>query len=164
MGMLANYIKIDEPTLAQLTKLSDDDVFEAIEELEENGNDVYDMDKLWDGLHFLITGVPANDRIEGDHLSEAIFGVHYFRTEDFITYIKSDELGAIIESMETIPIDDLLKEMDLKIFRDKDIYPEIWVDKNRPDLQEDLKTEFDGLLEFYKEALNETAHIIVSIY
>lgn len=55
MGMLGVYMLADEATMNKLT--DEDDLFEAVEEYgDEESTETYDIDKLWDGLHFLLTG------------------------------------------------------------------------------------------------------------
>ena len=94
MGLLANYMMVDEATLDSMMKLNNEELMEKLEELEDN--EYYDMDKLWDGLHFLLTGISAGTPIEENPLSEAIVGVHNFNEEedeaDFIACIEADEL------------------------------------------------------------------------
>lgn len=72
----------DEATIERLS--NDEDLFEAVEEYgDESTTIAYDIDKLWDGLHFLLTGVSAQETIENDPLSEAIVGTKIFDCEDF---------------------------------------------------------------------------------
>lgn len=82
-------------------------IITKIEQLMENRLcPVYEMEKCWDGLHFLLTGVSASQPIEDDPLSEAIVGVHVLDTEDFIAAIGSDELPRI-------PFGDMLNFFEL---------------------------------------------------
>lgn len=74
--MEADKILIDE-----LKTKSNEEIFEVIQELEEDC-EIYDMDKMWDGLHFLLTGVSATIPIENHLLSEAIVGTERFVEED----------------------------------------------------------------------------------
>ena len=56
MGMLGVYMLADEATIERLS--NDNNLFEAVEEYgEESTTIAYDIDKLWDGLHFLLTGI-----------------------------------------------------------------------------------------------------------
>ena len=56
--MLGVYMLADEATIERLS--NDEDLFEAVEEYgDESTTIAYDIDKLWDGLHFLLTGVSA---------------------------------------------------------------------------------------------------------
>lgn len=166
MGMLANYMMVDEQTLGMLMDLDAEELLEEIEELDESGAEVYDMDKLWDGLHYLLTGVSASQPIEGNKLSEAIVGIHLFNedSEDFIAYIKFEELPDIISEMEKVSMEDLLQDVNFSSFNEENIYPDIWPKNNNEQLKNELKSEFLNLLSFYKEAIADKTHIVVSIY
>ena len=46
-----------------------------VEEAQENENlEICDIDKMWDALHFLLTGKSASEPIEDNLISEAIVG------------------------------------------------------------------------------------------
>lgn len=76
MGMQAVYMLADKATM---DKLSDDALFENIEDYgDEETTETCDIDKMWDGLHFLLTGASAENPIEGNPLSEAVVGEKAF--------------------------------------------------------------------------------------
>lgn len=52
MGMIACYQMVDYKMINELLEKSVEEVFEAIEELQEMEGTVLDIDKLWDELHF----------------------------------------------------------------------------------------------------------------
>ena len=165
MGMLAAYMLIDKETLNGLMELNEEDLVERIEELEEDGADIYSMDKLWDGLHFLLTGVSANKPIEGDPLSEAIVGVHVFATEDdFVGCIEADELARIVSSLQSIDIKTLAAAADFAKFNKSNLYPDIWYNEAADNLRRELITEFEGIRTFYEKALEFGKCVIISIY
>ena len=74
MGMMACLQRVDDKCIEKLLDKSPDDLFEEIEELQEDYRYVLEMDKLWDGLHFLLTGVSACEPPKEDLLSQAIVG------------------------------------------------------------------------------------------
>ncbi len=70
--MLGVYMLADEATIERLS--NDEDLFEAVEEYgDESTTIAYDIDKLWDGLHFLLTGVSAQETIENDLFTRALW-------------------------------------------------------------------------------------------
>ena len=165
MGFIANYMMIDEPTLERFMKLDGDGLTDAIDELEEeDSNDIYCMDKLWDGLHFLLTGVTASEPIENNKLSEAIVGVHVFDVEDFVACTEFDELPDIVSELEKVDMEHLLNNVDYSQFKKNEIYPNIWNNKEKEHLSQELRQEWEGILDFYKKAIEKKAHVIVSIY
>lgn len=88
MGMIACYQIVDEEIVRNLFNKSSEEVFEIIEELQEDA-EVLDIDKMWDGLHFLLTNVTASEPIVGSALSEAIVGSERFCDEEDADFIRS---------------------------------------------------------------------------
>ena len=122
------------------------------------------IDKLWDGLHFLLTGVSAQETIENDPLSEAIVGTKIFDCEDFIAYTYPNHIKDIVDALNKADIEVLIESMDLSKFRKAKIYPNIWVKKDEKQLKAELKKEFLNLKAFYENALNSQTGVLVSIY
>ena len=169
MGLLGNYMTVDDTTLDYMVELDNEALLEMIEELEEDeSTEIYAIDKLWDGLHFLLTGKSAANPIEDDKLSEAVVGVHVFNDDDeeaeFVGCTENDELPDIVQAMLDVDIDALKEGFDLSKFRDNKIYPNIWLDKDRDSLFNELMGEFKNLPEFYMKAAESGKHIVISIY
>ena len=163
MGMLGVYMLADEATMERLS--DDDDLFEAVEDYgDEETTIAYDIDKLWDGLHFLLTDVSAQDPIEGNPLSEAVVGADVFDCEDFISYTAPDRIAGIVDTLNKVDIDALTGNMDLSKFKKAKIYPNIWVKKDEEFLKTELKEEFIHLKAFYEQALSAKTGVLVSIY
>ena len=165
MGMIGVYIMIDEETLDEMMKLDGDGLFEKVNALEEIV-EKYTIDKLYDGLHCLLTGVSAIKPIENNKLSEAIVGVHVFDTndDDYITCSENDELPEIIKALENINIEELEEKFDPRTFKKKKIYPNIWEINKKDELFKELINEYNGLLGFYRKALEKNKHIIFSVF
>lgn len=167
MGMLGQYMMVDETTLDSLIELDNDNLIDKLEELSEcEQNEIYDIDKLWDGLHFLLTGKSASEPIEGDRLSEAIVGVTVFNGEDadFIAYTRLSDLTEIVTALNSTDIHELRTNFDVSRLRKARIYPNIWRDNEKDSLRDELIQEYTNLLSFYKKALKKNANIIASIY
>ena len=165
MGFIGVYMMVDENTLDSMMKLDGDALFEKVNELEET-NEKYTMDKLWDGLHFLLTGVSASKPIDGNKLSEAIVGVHVFDTneDDFIACIENHELTEIVKALENVNKKELEQKFDPILLKKKKIYPNIWEKDKKDELFIELMNEHNGLLKFYKKALEKNQHIIYSVF
>jgi len=168
MGMIAQYLMIDEETLESLMNLGDEDLLERFIEIEESEKfEVIDIDKIWDALHFFLTGTSASRPIEGNKLSEAIVGVHNFTIDgensEFITCIENNELNDIINEILKINFNKLSEEFNPEHMKRLDIYPSgIWKD-NKVQLIDEFKSTLSEILIFYKKALTSKYHIIVSI-
>lgn len=168
MGMIAEYLMIDEETLNSLVHLNNEDLTNKLFEIEESEKfERMDIDKLWDVLHFFLTGVSASDPIEYNKLSEGVVGVDNFNPDDenadFVTFIKNEVLTEIIVALEKVDLVKLDANFDLEILKKKHAYPNgIW-EEEKADLLEEIKGALNEILIFYKKALLTKHHIIVSI-
>ena len=90
MGMIANYQSTTDTELEKFMCLDD------VEEAQENENlETCDIDKMWDALHFLLTGKSASEPIEDNLISEAIvgqFNISGEEIQEFISGTKSNGL------------------------------------------------------------------------
>lgn len=165
MGMIACYMEIDLSILDKLKSLDSDELFEEIEELEEDMN-VTDLDKMWDGLHCLLTKESAGDPIEGNALSEAIVGVAKFDddSDDFITYIEPARVQEIAKALNELDITSLSSTFNPEYFAEKDIYPNIWIRDDKDELVEELTFAFEELKQFYNGVSERNNAVVVSIY
>ena len=94
MGMIANYQPTTDIELEKITCLDD------VEELQESEDiEICDIDKMWDALHFLLTGKSASEPIEDDLISEAIVGQFNISGEEIIE-CRNVESGTIKLNMK----------------------------------------------------------------
>lgn len=155
MGMIACYQMVDYKMINELLEKSVEEVFEAIEELQEMEGTVLDIDKLWDELHFLLTDVTATAPLEDNPLSEAVVGVKNFSDDedaDFIAYILPERVLTIMNALKSFDIENSIKGFQPKRFGQKGIYPNIWMDEDKEELQEELNESFFALKNFYEKA------------
>ncbi len=167
MGMIACYQMTDDKMISELLEKSAEEVFEAIEELQEMEEDVLDIDKLWDGLHFLLTHVTASEPLEENPLSEAVVGVKNFSDDedaDFIAYILQERVQTIMNELKLFDIESAIEAFQPKEFAQKGIYPNIWMHEDKEKLQEELKEGFWALKKFYAKAAELGKSVIISIY
>lgn len=167
MGMIACYMEADEGVIEGLLSKTDEDLFEDVESFSENNNKSYDMDKLWDGLHYVLTKTSATTPIEDDLLSEAIVGMNMFSDDedsDFIAYIHPERVREISIALSNFDIDNALSNFSPNELASKGIYPAIWVESEKESLKKELLSEFEGLKDFYDHASKNNKGVIVSIY
>ena len=168
MGMIACYMEADGDLIEKFRKKSTEDLFEEIEELEEAGSvKVYDMDKMWDGLHFVLTGVSAVAPIENHLLSEAVVGTAMFsgdESADFISYIYPKRVREISDALNKFDIDHALSDFSPRNLAQNGIYPDIWDEDDKDFLKDELLTTFNELKRFFSDMSNDHKGIIVSIY
>ena len=168
MGMIGNYTMISDKVLEHIIKLEGEDLVEYINEIEEDESiELYCIDKLWDGLHFLLTGASASEPIEEDKLSEAIVGVDVFEVDEddgFVSCIEKGDIVDIIHALEEVDITEICAKANITDFHKNEIYPNIWQEEESQSLKEELKSEFENLLDFYKKTLDKQMNIIFSVF
>ena len=166
MAMLGEYVMVDEETLDRMMEMDGAGLLDTLEKLVEGGSGRYEIDKLWDGLHHLLTGVSASEPIEGDPLSEAIVGVHVFELEEeegFFACTEHDELDAIIQAMIKLDFDGLKPGFAEGVSRNPHVYPSSGGEAGKEALWQELKQDFTALLAFYEQALAAGKHVIFSV-
>lgn len=165
MGIMASYLSLNNALADEIAELNNSHIIKRLEELMENHScPVNEMDKLWDGLHCLLTGISASQPIENHPLSEAIVGVHVLDTEEFVSVIGSEELPRILEALHSMDRTVLQQQFKPAIFRAKQIYPDIWADDEAVELFAQLIAELDQLIHFYEQSLARRHDILISIY
>ena len=166
MGMRACYQMADGEKIKELKGKEPEELFEEIEELQET-DDVLDIDKMWDGLHFLLTGITALEPIEDDPLSEAVVGVKMFSEDndaDFIAYTLPERVETVLSAMRSFDIEKAIADFEPKAFAQNDIYPNIWLRDDKEELQHELNEVFAALKDFYEKAAQQKKGVIVGIY
>ncbi len=167
MGMIACYMEAERDLIENLRNKSDEDLFDEIEALAEENMKMYDMDKLWDGLHFILTGVSATMPVENNLLSEAIVGTAMFSDDeeaDFIAYIYPERVSEILSALNEFDINKALNDFSPRKLAQNGIYPTIWVESEKDELKGELTEAFNGLKEFFRNMCIERNGVIVSIY
>jgi hypothetical protein len=98
-------------------------------------------------------------------LSEAIVGINVFKTDwdDFVKYTEKDKLSKICSAMKNVNIKELEEKFDPKILKAKKIYTEGLKANRKDELFKKLINDYNGLLKFYREAIEENLHIIITI-
>ena len=167
MGMRACYQMVNANDLNELMKKSFDDLFDAIEDMQEDEDTVLDIDKLWDGMHFLITGTSAAQPLDGNLLSEAVVGTKTFSDDedaDFIAYILPEKVPSILNALAQFDIECAIDRFNPNEFAQQDIYPNIWMRESRESLQDELKECFWEMRKFYEQAATAENAVVISIY
>lgn len=166
--MLAQYQIINDEQLQQLKNCSDQQRFDQLESITEYTaeQDLVDLGKLWDVLHFCLTKTSATTPIADDLLSEFVIGTQVFSEDedaDFIAYIEWSMLAEIVDKIQKINFSNYLEKMQMKTLREKNLYPTgIWNDKKK-NLDKELQNSFEELKKLYQNALDNGQHIVISI-
>lgn len=163
MGLLAVYLGVAPDADERLGDLDPDEVVEFVEGLLEAGASSVDIDKAWDGLHFLLTGTSASTPIEDAALSEAIVGVYEFESDDFLGLTPVADLPRVIGALEAVDVEQLLASVDFSEFVAAELYPNIWSD-DRAVLADTLRSAFADVLAVHRLCLADGLDLLVSIY
>lgn len=167
MGMIANYQQSTDQELERL-KCSVD-LFEEVETLQENeALELCDIDKMWDALHFLLTGRSAAEPVENNLISEAITGQFCLSEESeegFATGTHAGRVKEIAEALRKVNIESHIETFCMDDFAKNDIYPSIWeYEEETDEIKEDLKATFESLKDFYGRMAEKECAVLVSIY
>ena len=160
MGMIANYSSTTDTELEKFMCLDD------VEEAQENENlEICDIDKMWDALHFLLTGKSASEPIEDNLISEAIVGQFNISGEEiFISGTKTDRVKEIAKALQELNFETYIDKFDMRAFRQNGIYPDIWRYEDEADLiKDDLRNSFENLKKFYEKMAEQERAVLVSI-
>lgn len=176
MGIYASYYALDDNQVkefkALLSKDDDDSVeqfFERLEEFEDDDNNeenYTDLDKLWDGLHFLLTGFDsddynANKTPEQLALCYGFFGQETLNEEVYL--LNADKVIDVVNALNKINIDELLDNVNFDDFGKADLYPDIWYNDDKEDLSEELKEYFENFKQFYQNAFKNNHSVLIVI-
>ena len=169
MGMRANYQYLSDKDLKALKAFDtedEDDIFETVEDWNDEAEILLDIDKMWDLLHYMMTGITASEPLEDDPLSEAVVGVTSIeKIEDFIAYIEKDRVSDILKALEDFDMESALESFSLEEGKEAELYPNIWdYDDEEDEIKEDLLDCFERMKEFYKEILEVDGNVLVTIY
>ena len=166
MGMIANY---QESTNQELENLKGStDFVDAVEGLQETREiDLYDIDKMWDALHFLLTGKSACEPIENDPISEAIVGQFNISGEDieeFVSGTSAQRVKDIAKALQELDFSVYAEKFNMRSFAEHDIYPNIWSYDEAEEILDEMRGCFEDLKQFYLRMAEKGAAVLVSIY
>jgi Domain of unknown function (DUF1877) len=169
MGKLASYISIDEQRLDAFWWQEDAAFRESFLEIEDDENlQRLGIDKIWDALHFTLTGQSASNPVSGNKLSESIVGVQpkIYDDEDysiFVSVIDNDEILPILAALEEIDHQKLSSLLDPACMKEQKIYPNgIWNDP--PDqLIAEMEWAIQSMKEFFRKVHASGNHILATV-
>ena len=168
MGLIANYNCISDESLKELKGLgsSKKDLFETVEEWSDEDELLLDIDKMWDVLHFVLTGVSTDHRIDDNPLSQAVLGVTSIEDlSDYMAYTEHSQIADIVAALEQFDMEQALESFDMKACKEAELYPNIWdYDEEKDEIIEEILDYFEQMKGFYKKVLESTGHVMITIY
>lgn len=165
--MIAEYLIVDNDTLAQLQQLDDDQLADAVIALIESDKHPHvDLGKLWDVLHFVLTKQSATNPVPENPLSEFVLGVDAFSESedaDFIGYTDWAMIAEVVDALEQVNIHKRLDKLTMKALREAKLFPDkIWQDK-RENLVKEVANSYTELKALYEQALDTGNNVVISI-
>ena len=165
MGMYAGYYQISDVELEQLRQLEERALLEQAEELiEDETAESCDLDKMWDALHFVLTGDVLSDAADHDPLSEAVCGSDFLAQKMHVGGIPAKRVKEIAQALHEVDFAARLAALQMSDFAAADIYPAIW---DRPEEEDDIRAElleyFADLQAFYDNAADRGNAVLVMI-
>ena len=167
MGLIANYNCISDESLKEIKGLgsSEEDLFETVEEWSDEDELLLDIDKMWDVLHFVLTGVSADHRIDDNPLSQAVLGVTSIEDlSDYMAYTEYSQIADIVAALEQFDMDQALESFDMTACKEAELYPNIWdYDEEEEEIKDEILHDFEQMKVFYKKVLEAKGHVVVTI-
>ena len=168
MGIIANYQYLNDTNLQELKSFyaEEDDIFEEVEDWNDEAEILLDIDKMWDALHFVLTGVSCIEPIKNNPLSEAVVGVFSIDgIEEYISYIEKSRIKDIVFALDNFDIEKALETFSMEECKEAELYPNIWgYEEETDEIKEEIMDYFQNMKEFYKQVLEEDGNVLVTIY
>lgn len=167
MGIIANYKYLSDKNLNELKNFYRENG-DTIGDIEENNNDLeilLDLDKMWDALHFVLTGVSASEPIKDNRLSEAILGISPIEeVDEFIAYTEKSRIKDIVLALDNFDIEKAMESFSMEKCKKANIYPNIWdYEEESEEIEEELMDYFQNMKDFYKKILEAKGNVLVTI-
>ena len=167
MGLIANYNCVSDKNLKELKSLGslEEELFETVEEWSDEEELLLDIDKMCDVLHFVLTGVSTDHRIDDNPLSQAVLGVTSIEDlSDYMAYTEYSQIADIVAALEQFDMDQALESFDMTACKEAELYPNIWdYDEEEEEIKDEILHDFEQMKVFYKKVLEAKRHVLVSI-
>ena len=165
MGLIACYMEADAAIVNELKQRPSEERFEYLEELEEDGvQEVFDMDKMWDAVHYLLTVERSLHLCKKDLLSEAIFGHSILEEEEgILSYSTFEQVALMVEELDKVDTKTVFEHFDPKALKKQGVYPDIWLTVDKEEVAKEMIAAFHGLRAFYHQMAEKKKMVIVSI-
>ena len=167
MGLIANYSYLSDENLKELKSLgsAEGDIIDSVEDWSDEEDVLLDIDKMWDVLHFVLTGVGTEHRIDDNPLSQAVLGVTSIEDlSEYMAYTEHSKIVDIVAALEQFDIEQALESFDMKACKEAELYPNIWdYDEEEEEIKDEILHDFEQMKVFYKKVLDTKGHAIVTI-
>ena len=167
MGLIANYKYLSDKNLNELKALYTENT-ESITDIEENNNDLeilLDLDKMWDALHFVLTGASASEPIKDNRFSEAVLGISPIEeVEEYVAYTEKSRIKDIVLALDNFDIEKAMESFSMEECKKANIYPDIWdYEEESEEIEEEIMDYFQNMKDFYRKILEVNGNVLITI-
>ena len=140
-----------EDNVCRSIKISKEALLEFIYENFINQEEkLFDLDKMWDALHFVLTGVSSLEPVKN--------------VEEYIAYTEKSRIKDIVFALEHFDVEEAMENFSMKECKKADLYPNIWdYEEEVDEIKEELMDCFQKLKDFYKKILEVNGNVMVTI-
>ena len=168
MGLIANYSYLSDENLKELKSLgsAEEDIIDSVENWSDEEDVLLDIDKMWDVLHFVLTGVGTEHRMDDNPLSQAVLGVTSIEDiSEYIAYTEYSQIADIVTALDEFDIEQALETFDMMACKEAELYPNIWnYNDEKDEIIEEILDYFEHMKGFYKKVLESNGNVIITIY
>ena len=123
--------------------------------------EIYDLDKAWHGIHFLLTGTPEGGEFPLNFIAHGGKEIGEDIGYGPLRVLFSKEVEELKQRLEKMPVNDIAKKYNIEALNKNEIYPltNNWTEEDKSWLIE----EYDGLRNFIIDASKNQKIIFVAI-
>ncbi|MRJ10886.1 DUF1877 family protein [Ornithobacterium rhinotracheale] len=168
MGMCACYYllnKKEEEDFISLPSKGEEELLDYIDEELGGSDDLVDIDKMWDALHFVFTGTECGIDLENP-LSIAVAGeIELEISDEYVALVSKEKIPQVVKAISEFDMPKALENFSMQKCKEAELYPDIWdYDDELEVIKEELQVAYDELLALYQKAEEQGKSVLVTIY
>ncbi|UOH78631.1 YfbM family protein [Ornithobacterium rhinotracheale] len=154
-----------EDELLNLSSKGEEELLDYIDENLSESEDLVDIDKMWDALHFVFTGSECGIDLENP-LSIAVAGEIELEISDgLVALVSKEKIPQVVKALSEFDMPKALENFSMQKCKEAELYPDIWdYDDELEVIKEELQVAYDELLALYQKAEEQRKSVLVTIY
>nr|WP_262914986.1 YfbM family protein [Ornithobacterium rhinotracheale] len=159
------YLLNKEDELLNLSSKGEEELLDYIDENLSESEDLVDIDKMWDALHFVFTGSECGIDLENP-LSIAVAGEIELEISDgLVALVSKEKIPQVVKALSEFDMPKALENFSMQKCKEAELYPDIWdYDDELEVIKEELQVAYDELLALYQKAEEQRKSVLVTIY
>ncbi len=134
----------------------------AFDMIESDSSELCDIDVMWHGLHYLLTGV-VDFEDSTNPLSGVIYGFEVLADSDelFCSYTSAENMDTLVDSLGDIDTTEVLEKFNKDSFIKNKIVPfKLFKTEDEEFIYDELFVSLDELTEFYYSAYEKGKSVV----